>query len=310
MKRLILTAILFPAVILSATLEVYVPRRVKVYSENPRITEVVRIKGSWRWKKILSRERLSLNLKKGERRWLERGVILSRILSSVEADVLVKGSRKVLVIREERVITPEEIKGLVEELIKNRGFFKGLRYVVSILKPTKPIPVPYGARHILKGLYERRGLQSLSLLFLKGEKVVKRINVRVAIKLEKKVLVAKRDIERGEVIKRDDLSLFFVDLSRIPKDALTNYDEAIGKSAIRDIRGGEILRRGIIKNIPLVKSGSPVYIVAENGLLKVMALGRALESGKKGDVIRVRNESSKKIVYGEVVDRGLVMVRF
>ena len=60
-------------------------------------------------------------------------------------------------------------------------------------------------------------------------------------------------------------------------------------------------------NLPvLVRTGEPVVIEVVSGAIRVEALGRARQSGKLGDVIRVENVDSRKTITARVVDKGVV----
>ncbi len=56
----------------------------------------------------------------------------------------------------------------------------------------------------------------------------------------------------------------------------------------------------------LVRAGEPVVIEVVSGAIRVEALGRARQRGKLGDVIRVENVDSRKIVTARVVAKGVV----
>lgn len=56
----------------------------------------------------------------------------------------------------------------------------------------------------------------------------------------------------------------------------------------------------------LVRAGDPVVIEVVSGAIRVEALGRARQSGKLGDLIRVENVDSRKIIVAQVVDKGVV----
>jgi flagella basal body P-ring formation protein FlgA len=59
---------------------------------------------------------------------------------------------------------------------------------------------------------------------------------------------------------------------------------------------------------PLVSTGSRVSIVFRYNRLEVSASGIALENGGKGQEIKIRNDTSKRIVSGRVEAPGIVMV--
>jgi flagella basal body P-ring formation protein FlgA len=59
----------------------------------------------------------------------------------------------------------------------------------------------------------------------------------------------------------------------------------------------------------LVQAREPVRLIARKGVLKVtVPVAEALQSGKKGQVIRVRNLQSNQVIAGVVVARGEVEV--
>jgi len=53
-----------------------------------------------------------------------------------------------------------------------------------------------------------------------------------------------------------------------------------------------------------------VLIIAESEGLKVTALGKAKEKGRRGEMIRVLNIDSRKSIYARVLDSSRVKVDF
>jgi flagella basal body P-ring formation protein FlgA len=54
--------------------------------------------------------------------------------------------------------------------------------------------------------------------------------------------------------------------------------------------------------------GSMIHITAKMGDANVQVQGIALQDGKNGQVVRVRNTVTKKIVSGTVIDADTVQV--
>jgi flagella basal body P-ring formation protein FlgA len=50
--------------------------------------------------------------------------------------------------------------------------------------------------------------------------------------------------------------------------------------------------------------------MAENGSLLVTTIGLSEDNGGQGDIIKVKNLTSNKIVYAKVIDQALVRVDF
>jgi len=65
----------------------------------------------------------------------------------------------------------------------------------------------------------------------------------------------------------------------------------------------------MFENVPVVNIGDKVDIVIEKGLIKVTAEGLVRQKGGVGDIIRVANLGSKKVVRVEVVDSVTVALK-
>lgn len=166
--------------------------------------------------------------------------------------------------------------------------------------------------------YEVGGLGDLSrstsfsfyiLITINGE-AQKRVWVRGRVQAVSSVVVSKVALKRNQVIAEEDLSLEERESGDIDDDALRDMAAAVGKRVRRTLRVNEILRSSYLEQLPLVKRGDLVTIVAESASLKIIAQGKALENGAKGEVIRVLNRSSKKEVLGRVGDTTTIFVDF
>jgi flagellar basal body P-ring formation protein FlgA len=60
----------------------------------------------------------------------------------------------------------------------------------------------------------------------------------------------------------------------------------------------------------LIKSGDNVKLIAKVGSARLEALGEAQQNGRVGDVIRVRNVESSRVVHGRVEPSGMVLVEY
>jgi flagella basal body P-ring formation protein FlgA len=60
----------------------------------------------------------------------------------------------------------------------------------------------------------------------------------------------------------------------------------------------------------MVMRGQHVTIIAESGGLDLRVKGKALMDGRQGQTIQVKNLSSQKLIYAQVVGTGMVKVNF
>lgn len=124
-----------------------------------------------------------------------------------------------------------------------------------------------------------------------------------------KVLVTAYSLRRNHVLTAADLRVERRDLATLPRAVLEQPKQAIGQVLRRSLDGGQTLSFDFLSPPRLVRRGQRVTLMAMAGGVEVRMGGKALNDGAKGDVIRVRNTSSKRIVQGTVVAAGRVQVR-
>ncbi len=69
---------------------------------------------------------------------------------------------------------------------------------------------------------------------------------------------------------------------------------------------GDIVRRSLLHAPTLVRRGDAVNIVAQHEQILVTMAGEALDAGARGDIVRVRNAGSGKVIRARVIDAGEV----
>ena len=141
-----------------------------------------------------------------------------------------------------------------------------------------------------------------------GEEVTQRFNTKALIDEWLEIPVAKRSLGRGSQIGPDDFTMARLNLGSLPSDVAREYDEVVGLSASSEIAPGEIFRKNKLTIPPVIEQGSKVTLLYKKGALEARATGTALENGGNGEEIKVRNENSRRIVSGKVLEAGLVGV--
>jgi flagella basal body P-ring formation protein FlgA len=116
--------------------------------------------------------------------------------------------------------------------------------------------------------------------------------------------------KKGDIIKRDLIAPRNTTLREKGTIYPSRYGDIEGKVLKKDIAAGTIITYQMIDAPVLIQKGETVNIVAENGKLIVQTKGRALEKGKMGDSIRVKNTTSDREILGKVVDGSTVSVSF
>jgi flagella basal body P-ring formation protein FlgA len=122
------------------------------------------------------------------------------------------------------------------------------------------------------------------------------------------VVVAARELPRGQRIDPASLTLERRDLARLPRGYLLTLDQATGLVPDRTVTQGTVLHPGLL-DIPLaVRRGALVNIVARVAGAEVRMKGKALDAGPLGARIRVENLSSGRELEARVVSDATVRV--
>ena len=92
-------------------------------------------------------------------------------------------------------------------------------------------------------------------------------------------------------------------------NALQDAEDLIGMSPLRALSAQRPVKKSDIRSPILVPKGSLVTMVFRTDRMVLTAQGRALQSGSKGDVIRILNAKTHRTIDGLVVNSGTVTVK-
>lgn len=132
------------------------------------------------------------------------------------------------------------------------------------------------------------------------------VNVAVRPDVFVPVVMPKSLIARDTVLTTDVLQLKKFNISGQREGLMMNVEEAIGLTSKRTLQPGKPLTRAALVSPVLVKRDQPVMIVSHMEGITASMPGVAMKNGHKGDVIKIRNSSSQRVISGVVEDTGVV----
>jgi flagella basal body P-ring formation protein FlgA len=153
-----------------------------------------------------------------------------------------------------------------------------------------------------------RGLVSLRVELYKNNLLVKKGQIRVKIEHFDNVLVSLDRIGRHDIITSDKYIIKRTEITSLTDKPVTSEDALSGKWAKRNIGKGQILSSRMFEIIPTISFGQEVSILYKKSYLKISVRGTALQTGSEGDLIKVRNNQSKKIIACTVINDETVRV--
>jgi flagella basal body P-ring formation protein FlgA len=298
-----------------AVTTVMVPAHSQVHSDMIVLGEIAEIEGE---DAALMEKLKSVTLGKapspGEMRNISADYLASRVRQNgIDPDmVALRLPETIEVARNTVIISPKEVEEIVRSFILKKMSWDPNLTSVKIA-PVDSISLAAGK--ITHEVAPRRneeylGSTTLGLVFMVDGRAQKKIWVNADIDVSQKVVVCNKTLQRNHVITPDDIRLDTISLKEFPEDVITDPLEAIGKRTQRTIDINSPVRFKLLEIMPLVKRGDLVTIVAESDTVKITTQGVAIETGGKGEMVKVVNTGSQKEVYGKVKDTRMVEVDF
>jgi flagella basal body P-ring formation protein FlgA len=124
----------------------------------------------------------------------------------------------------------------------------------------------------------------------------------------KAVPIVRGRLDKGAVIRNEDVQVIRANLATLPQDISLNVGEVVGRRAIRSLGNGEAIRKSDIDLPPVIEKGKVVSMIYSSGGFTAKATGIALQDGREGDKIELKNDRSQKVVKGKILNPSEVSI--
>ena len=241
-------------------------------------------------------------------------------LTALPAELFrVEGPESALVNLRQRTIRPEEVVATARQALEARLPWKAGEVVIELVQPVfVPMPSvtadePVEIKAEMHAGQRPVGRVQMDVRILVGGETKLSLPVCFQVRPCQKTVVCRRRVEKGEALGEAN-----VYLEEQPVDQKSRF--ALSPEAVKGAKARQALLPGQVvmvtdveaaekpTNAVLVRAQESVKIQIRIGELRVTAAGQALQEGKQGQLIRVQNVDSKKVVLGKVVGAGLVEV--
>jgi len=212
-----------------------------------------------------------------------------------------------------RAVEMEEVVGMLEAYFQRIYPDETHRIEIKSLRGYEKVVLPPGLfsyEIILPERVQRGGNISATVLFWVNRQEIKRLKVTARVDIYADVVTVRYPLKRHHVIEAKDLYLTNRNIALFPPDVVTEMSEVLGKRTTLSINNNEILRTGMVEIPPIIKKGDRVMLLIENYHFKITTFGESKEEGRRGDRVKLINLSSRKEVYGEVLDADTVRIDF
>ena len=133
---------------------------------------------------------------------------------------------------------------------------------------------------------------------------------KIRISGKERVLLAKRDLVRGEPVQSSDFFVSLVDCQSLRQEVASHMPEGMIYQLTCNLRAGDPLPNKRIQPYRLIKRGDLVQVVLQQGGVKINTRGVAMGNGTLKEIITVKNPTSRKYYQAQVVGFGEVVVAY
>jgi len=130
------------------------------------------------------------------------------------------------------------------------------------------------------------------------------IYVPAVIHVFRPVVVAARDLGRGEAIGPADVAVEERDALAVGAPPLTDPGQAIGLTARKPVAAHTVLSENVVEMPIAVRRGDRISVTAQSGDVAVRITGEALGTARRGERVRVRNVQSGQVIDAVATGSG------
>ncbi len=302
-------------------LRIYLPRETAIKGDSISLGAVVIIRGDEEL--VASAEKVSLGKFRltGQQIVIDKQTILSRLACEgiKGKKVLFSGADKVIVKRDEKVISGERIVAVAREFADKQ---LGLYSVSSItaIGVTKDHALAEGVCDVEllvePSRYNKKSRLNVKVKIVEEGVEVGSSKVSFAIRYKNEKVVAKMDIPRGAVISSDNVKVETYESSTPDRSKLV---VPYGLVAKRAIIAGSVVDDRLVGPLqghgssydelqPAVKRRQIVAVKIEAGGLSISSLGEALGDGRVGEYVKVKmgTERGSRTIIAKIYEDGIL----
>lgn len=293
-----------------STLEIYLPREVTIKDSYLSLGQVSIIRGGESLVAKASRITLGRISVPGQRIVIDRPTVLSRLASNgiPKSKVTLKGAEKVMVKQQLQNISSDDFITLASNFLERNPADASVSRWEPIRRP-KDFVIPGSSKdikfsHRLVSIAKNQTMVEVAV-FSGGKKIGER-QVSFGPKYDCRIAVTLVDIPAGTIISPNDIKIEKIQ-SNYPEPA--GWKPPYGLVTRRQLPANTALRPHMIGSAKpqiIVKRNQNVVIRIERPGFLITAVGKAIQDGRAGEYIKIRNVDSQRIIVAKVNENGTV----
>lgn len=294
-----------------SVLRVYLPREVTIEGSVLKLGRITVVRGDESLVAKANELRLGRISVPGQEIVVDRAMLLGRLACNgiPASKVTLNGAEKISVRKQHQIIKGNEFVDLARSFLKKNPPVASPCQMHPALVP-KDFVMPGPTQDIqlsprrVKSVAKNQAKVQIVVLADGKELGVREVTFR--LRFNTRTAVTLVDIPAGAVISRGNIK---IEKSLSPYPEPANWSPPYGLVARRRLRANTVIHRGMVGPVEpaiVVERNETVVIRIERPGFVVTGMAKAMQEGRAGDLIKVRNVDSQRIVPCKVKEDGTV----
>ena len=316
MKWSLTSALMMSLIVSSALCETMIELKPQalVMSDTFKISDVAYVSSSNEDPELVADIELGQAPIMGSKRSVGKSDLCSALDSAGVDIAMIKfsGSDKSEVVRKTLQVTGQElIEAANDFILENMPWDESEVIIESGRIPTN-ITLPYGPVDIEieeANMGDWAGYVVLRAKVLVDGRERERVRIRLKVRVFKDIYVTSKKLLKNHIITTSDVKLKRIELTnKRVRDFVTDESEIIGRRVLRMVSPNRFIHSSNLGKPLMVNRDDVVTVIAQRGSIYIEVTGQAMQDGSKGDMIKVRNIDSKRIINAKVINYERVAI--
>jgi flagellar basal body P-ring formation protein FlgA len=227
------------------------------------------------------------------------------------AEFMWSGADGVLVSRKTKVVSSEEIVECARKFVLERMPWDKDDVILEIKNKPEPLVVAdtdTALEVVTRPQSDFQGWMNLQVKVNFGPGEYAMASVSLSVRRFARVLVSKKRIPQGSLLDPDDFTLQREEITDDTRDTVTDMNSIAGKTAKTAMPANQIVYASMLDKQKIVKKNDTVTVLFDTSLISITMKAVAMEDGREGDIIQVKNIDSRKTFDVQVVSNVVVRV--
>lgn len=294
------------------SVKVHLPRTAEVDSEAVSLDDIAVVTGDSEMSQKAGSVLIGQFSSADQQIVVDRKTVLSRLASNEikNKNVILSGAEQVNVNMKSSVVTSEMLVQKAKAFLKDKNSDSSISGYEPAAVPQKIVTSGTGSEgiEIVPSLvtdnnnYYRR----VKLAVIKDGEKIADCSVSFRLKFSRKAAVATKNIPLGTEITSENTEIREIVSSHPPK---RKFSEPYGLTARRPIPADTVIKSYMVGKVQpelVIKRNQTVSIKVERPGILITTTGKAMQNGHQGELIKVKNIASRKVIYACVNEDGSV----